>query len=170
MRTTIPQIFEEVEKTNGKDKKIAVLRSYHSPQLEGMLQINFNPDVKLDLPEGEPPFKKDEKIPIGYSETNLYAEFRRMYIWLEPNINLSKIKKEQLFVQMLEGIHWTESEVVCLAKDKKLETRYKTLTEDLVREAFPNILPPAKPKTIVDIIPVPKKEPKVKKAAVSLKD
>jgi hypothetical protein len=103
MRTTIPQIFEEVEKTNGKDKKIAVLRSYHSPQLEGVLQINFNPDVKLDLPEGEPPFKKDEKIPIGYSETNLYAEFRRMYIWLEPNINLSKIKKEQLFVQMLEG-------------------------------------------------------------------
>ena len=65
MRTTIPQIFEEVEKTNGKDKKIAILRSYHSPQLEGTLQINFNPDVKLDLPEGEPPFKKDEKIPIG---------------------------------------------------------------------------------------------------------
>ena len=60
MRTTIPQIFEEVEKTNGKDKKIAVLRSYHSPQLEGVLQINFNPDVKLDLPEGEPPFKKDD--------------------------------------------------------------------------------------------------------------
>jgi hypothetical protein len=93
-----------------------------------------------------------------------------MYIWLEPNINLSKIKKEQLFVQMLEGIHWTESEVICLAKDKALETRYKTLTEDLVREAFPNILPPAKPKTVVDIIPVLKKESKAKKAAVSLKD
>ena len=70
---------------------------------------------------------------------------------------------------MLEGIHWTESEVICLAKDKNLETRYKTLTEDLVREAFPNILPPAKPKTIVDIITVPKKESKAKKSAVSLK-
>ena len=144
MRTTIPQIFEEVEKTNGKDKKIAVLRSYHSPQLEGVLQINFNLDVKLDLPEGEPPFKKDEKIPIGYSETNLYAEFRRMYIWLEPNVNLNKFRKEQLFVQMLEGIHWTEAEAVCLAKDKKLQTKYKSLKEELVREAFPGLLPEKK--------------------------
>jgi len=141
MKTTIPQIFEEVEKASGKDSKVRVLRAYDHPILRGMLQINFDPTVTLDLPEGEPPFKKDITIPLGYSETNLFAEFRRMYVWIDRNINVTRIKKEQLFIQLLEGIHWTEAEAVCLAKDKKLQTKYKTLKEDIVREAFPNLLP-----------------------------
>jgi hypothetical protein len=64
-----------------------------------------------------------------------------MYVWLDPNINLTRLKKEQLFIQMLEGIHWSEAEALCLAKDKKLQTKYKSLKEDIVREAFPNLLP-----------------------------
>ena len=123
MKTTIPQIFEEVEKASSKESKVKVLRAYDHPILKGMLQINFDPNVKLDLPEGEPPFKKDTAVPVGYSETNLFAEFRRMYVWLDPNINVTRIKKEQLFIQMLEGIHWSEAEAVCLAKDKKLQTK-----------------------------------------------
>jgi hypothetical protein len=69
------------------------------------------------------------------------------------------MRKEQLFTQMLEGIHWTEAEAVCLAKDKKLQTKYKSLKEDLVREAFPHILPAKK-----------KLEPTPKKKVASLKD
>lgn len=159
MKTTIPQIFEEVEKAGSKESKIKVLRSYESPVLVGILQVNFNPDVKILLPEGEPPFKKDTSIPVGYSETNLYTEWRRMYIWLDENINLTKMRKEQLFTQMLEGIHWSEAEAVCLAKDKKLQTKYKSLKEDLVREAFPNILPAKK-----------KAEPAAKKKTASLNE
>jgi hypothetical protein len=163
MKTSIPQIFEEVEKAPNKETRVKVLRAYNHPVLRGILQINFNPDVKLALPEGVPPYKRDEKIPAGYSETNLFSEFRRMYIWLDPNINLTKIKKEQLFIQLLEGIHWTEADILCLAKDKKLQTKYKTLKEDIVREAFPDALPPPKPKEEV------KKEPTAKKEKVSLK-
>jgi hypothetical protein len=61
---------------------------------------------------------------------------------LEPNVTLPKLKKEALFVNMLEGIHWTEAEALCLAKDCKLQTRYKSLREDIVREAFPKALTP----------------------------
>jgi hypothetical protein len=161
-KTSIPQIFDEVNRAPTRAAKIAALRAYDHPILRGMLQINFNPEVKLQLPAGTPPYKRDEKIPAGYSETNLFAEFRRMYIWLDPNINLNKMKKEQLFIQMLEGIHWTEADDLCLAKDKKLETKYKTIKEDLVREAFPDVLPPTAPKE--------KKEPAAKKEKVSLKD
>jgi hypothetical protein len=78
----------------------------------------------------------------------LYTEWRRFYIWVEPKPELSKVRKEQLFVQMLEGIHWKEAEVVCLAKDKKLHTRYKSLNEKLVRAAFPQLLPPPAPKPV----------------------
>jgi hypothetical protein len=141
MKTTIPQILEEVERAATKEAKIKTFRAYDHPILRGILQINFDPNVKVYLPEGEPPYKKDKEIPIGYSETNLYAEFRRFYIWLDEKINLNRARKEQLFVQFLEGIHWTEAEVICLAKDRKLQTKFKSVKEDLVREAFPNLLP-----------------------------
>jgi hypothetical protein len=96
----------------------------------------------MDLPEGEPPFRKDTDKPIGYNESSLQLELRRFYVWLDPRTNLPKIKKESLFVNMLEGIHWTEAEALCLAKDRKLHTKYKSLKEDMVREAFPLALTP----------------------------
>ena len=157
MKTSIPQIFEEVEKAGSKEAKIKTLRAYDHPILKGMLQINFDPNVKMSLPEGEPPYKKDTSVPAGYSESNLYVEFRRFYIWLQNDVNLTRARKEQLFIQLLEGIHWTEAEAVCLAKDRKLQTKYKSLKEDLVREAFPGLLPHKQ------IIP-PLGEPKAKKA------
>jgi len=141
VKTSIPQIFDEVEKAGSKEAKIKTLRAYDHPILKGMLQINFDPNVKMNLPEGE---------------SNLFVEFRRFYIWLQDDINLTRGRKEQLFIQLLEGIHWTEAEAVCLAKDRKLQTKYKSLKEDLIREAFPGLLP-NKP-----IIP-PLGEPKVKK-------
>lgn len=157
MRTTIPQVFDEVEKAATKESKIRVLRAYDHPVIRNILRMNFDPAIKVYLPEGEPPFKKDTSVPMGYSETNLFAEFRRFYIWLDPNINLTRTRKEQLFVQMLEGIHWTEAELVCLAKDKELTKKYKSLKEDLVRDAFPDLLPPA--------VKVPEKVKSTKKKA-----
>jgi hypothetical protein len=142
MKTTVPQILEEVEKAVGRENKIKVLKAYEHQVLRGILQINYDPRVKVNLPEGEPPFKKDTSIPVGYSESNLYTEFRRFYIWLDAGVNLTKMRKEQLFLQMLEGLHWTESELVCLAKDRKIQTKYKSIKEDLVREAYPDLMPP----------------------------
>jgi len=150
MKTSVPQILEEVERTVGRENKIKVLKAYEHQVLRGILQINYDPRVKINLPEGEPPFKKDTSIPVGYSETNLYTEFRRFYIWLDAGVNLTKMRKEQLFMQMLEGLHWSESELVCLAKDRKIQTKYKSIKEDLVREAYPDLMPP-KVKEVVTV-------------------
>lgn len=170
MRTTIPQILEEVERASSKENKIKVLKSYENPVLRGLLQINFNPAIKIYLPEGEPPFKKDKEVPVGYSETNLFSEWRRFYIWLEEKPNLNKLRREQLFIQFLEGIHWTEAEVVCLAKDRKLQTKFVSVKEDLVREAFPDLLPAPKKPAFKDIEIVDNAEPKkAKKKSPSLK-
>lgn len=142
MRTSIHQVLEEFDKAKSKEAKISVLKAYDHVVLRGILQINYDPRVRINLPEGEPPFKKDTSIPLGYSETNLFTEFRRFYIWLDSTVNLTRMRKEQLFIQMLEGLHWTEAEVVCLAKDRKLNTKYKSLKEDIVREVWPDLLPP----------------------------
>lgn len=138
----VPEILDKFEAAKTKEEKIIVLRENVCDPLLVLLRLNYDHMLKMDLPEGEPPFRKDTDKPIGYSESSLQLELRRFYVWLEPTVSLPKIKKESLFVNMLEGIHWTEAEVLCLAKDRKLQTKYKSLKEDIVREAFPNALTP----------------------------
>jgi hypothetical protein len=142
MHLLVSEILDKFELAKTKEEKIDVLRNNVTDPLLVLLRLNYDHMLKMDLPDGEPPFKKDTDKPIGYSESSLQLELRRFYVWLEPNVNLPKIKKETLFVNMLEGIHWTEAEALCLAKDGKLQTKYKSLKESIVREAFPNAITP----------------------------
>ena len=142
MNLLVPEILDKFEVAKTREEKIAVLKNNVTDPLLVLLRLNFDHMLKMDLPEGEPPFRKDTDKPIGYNESSLQLELRRFYVWLEPSTNLPKLKKESLFVSLLEGIHWTEAEALCLAKDRKLHTKYKSLKEDMVREAFPLALTP----------------------------
>jgi len=51
---------------------------------------------------------------------------------------LSSIRRESMFINLLEGLHPLEAEVLCLVKDKKLSDKYK-ITQDVVAEAYPQI-------------------------------
>ena len=140
MNILVSELFALIEKTEDRQQKINLLRQYDTGIVRFVLSLNFNPEFNLLLPEGKPPYRKLDK-PIGYQTTTLLLEWRRMYIWQQPNINLSKTKKESLFIEMLEGLHESEAELLCAAKDGEMETVYKSITEDLVREAYPNIFP-----------------------------
>ena len=142
MNLLVPEVLDLVEKAKNKADKVQVLKQNETPGVRGILRLNFDTNVKFDLPEGEPPYKKDKDRPIGYQPANLITEVKRFYIWVDPKQNISRLRKEQLFVEMCEGLHYTEAEVLCLAKDRKLKERYKSLNEDLVREAFPGLIPP----------------------------
>lgn len=142
MSLLVPEILAKFEEAKSREEKVRVLQDNVTDPLLVLLRLNYDHMLKMDLPDGEPPFKKDTDKPIGYSESSLQLELRRFYIWLEPNVNLPRIKKESLFVSMLEGIHWSEAEALCLAKDRKLHKKYKSLKEDIVREAFPAALTP----------------------------
>ena len=142
MNLLVPEVLDLVEKAKNKADKVQVLKQNETLGVRGILRLNFDTNVKFDLPEGEPPYKKDKDRPIGYQPANLITEVKRFYIWVDPKQNISRLRKEQLFVEMCEGLHYTEAEVLCLAKDRKLKERYKSLNEDLVREAFPGLIPP----------------------------
>ena len=140
MNLLISEILNNFEAAKTRQEKLTILKQNDTPVLRTIMRLNFDPKLKMDLPEGEPPFKKDLDKPIGYHETNLIQEYRRFYIWLTPQQNLPKFKKETLFVSMLEGLHWSEAEVLVLAKDGKLNTKFKSLKEDMVREVYLNCL------------------------------
>lgn len=142
MNLLLSEILDLVDKAKTRNEKVALLKQHELPVLRGLMKINFHPDVRMDLPDGEPPFRKEESKPAGLQETTLQLEYRRFYIWLDPNQQLPKVKKEKLFIELLEGLHLSEAELLCLVKDKKLNKRWKTIKEDIVREAYPQILPP----------------------------
>ena len=141
MRYNIHEIFEFVEKEKNAQERVAILKKNDSKVLRDLLKMNFDPAIKFDLPEGSPPYKTDKNIPVGMGESNIFVEARRLYIFMPEKV-LSSMKKEMLFIEMLEGLHYLEAEMLIAVKDKCLQKKYKGLSEKVVRDAFPDLLPP----------------------------
>lgn len=123
----IPEILEEVNKDVSKLKNYA-----DNIALKIVFQYAFIPEKKFDLPEGAPPYKKDA-APIGMTPTNFIQDIRRWYIFTKEK-ELSKVKKEQLFIQLLESIHPSEAELLIAVKDQKLNSLYRNITSEVVSQ------------------------------------
>ncbi len=132
------EILEYVSKQRSKAKKVEALKEYKCDALKSLLIWNFDDTVISMLPEGVVPYEKNE-VPVGTDHTSLRKEYRNLYHFVKGgNDGLSKTRRESMFIQVLEGLHPTEADILCLVKDKQLHTVYK-LNRDLVEEAFPDI-------------------------------
>ena len=132
----ISEIFTKINNAKDKPKKIEVLRQYDSPGMRMILKGAFDPKIEWDLPEGTPPYIANE-APAGTEHTYLEVEAKRLYNFaVGGNDQLNKIRKETLFIQMLEGLHASEAKVLIDVKNKSLNKTYKGLTSDMVKEAF----------------------------------
>ena len=134
----VHEILSHVSKQRSVAKKVDALKEYRNDALTAILIWNFDDTVQSLLPEGEVPFNKNE-VPVGTDHTSLRKEWRNLYHFVKGgNDKLSKTRRESMFIQMLEGLHPEEAEIICLVKDKNLGTKYK-LTKEQVSKAFPDI-------------------------------
>ena len=134
----IHEVLELVSKQRTKAKKIDLLREYRDDALTAILIWNFDETVKSAMPEGQVPFKSND-VPIGTDHTSLRREWRQLYHFVKGgNSSLSGLRRETMFIQMLEGLHPKEAEIICLTKDKRLTEAYK-VSYDVVKEAYPDI-------------------------------
>ena len=134
----LSEVLAKVSKQRTKAKKIQVLKENESLHLKSVLIWNFDDTVVSVLPEGPVPYDKNE-APAGTEHTYLAHEHKVLYNFIKGgNDFLKPVKREQLFLQLLEGLHEDEAEVICLMKDKKLTDKYK-ITKTVVTEAFPDI-------------------------------
>jgi hypothetical protein len=75
----------------------------------------------------------------GRGRTTLRREFKHFYHFLKGgNDGMNQLRRESMFIDILEGLHPLEAEILCLVKDKKLETKYK-ITKEIVSTAYPDI-------------------------------
>lgn len=137
MRKSISSILKTVSEGKTVNDKVALLQQLATEPVLIILKYAFDPSIKFILPEGAPPYKPCEFLD---QEGRLYAELRRLYLFVEGgNPSLTKVKREFLFIQLLESIDKQDAELLCAVKDKKLP--YKGLTVSVVKKAFPGLLP-----------------------------
>ena len=134
----IHEILNLVEEQKTKAKKIDILREYRDDSLTAILIWNFDDSVVSAVPEGQVPYKENE-VPVGTDHTSLRREWKNLFHFIKGgNDSLSALRRETMFIQMLEGLHPEEAKIICLVKDKNLTQTYN-LTQDIVAEAFPDI-------------------------------
>jgi len=161
------EVLDLVSKQRSKEKKIEVLKKYEEMSLKIVLIWNFDESVVSALPEGDVPYSSydEQTVNSGTLSTKISQETRAMYdqgsfslgvtdqqgrttIRKEAknfyffvkggNDAMNKMRKESMFINLLQGLHPLEAEILCLVKDKKLTDKYK-LTQDVVAEAYPDI-------------------------------
>ena len=161
------EILDLVSKQRTKGKKIEVLRKYEELPLKVILIWNFDESVVSILPPGEVPYtgyddqnvykggvssKISEEVrsmhsqgnfSLGVSDqqghTTIRRESRHFYRFVKGGDDgLNNLRRESMFINILEGLHPLEAEIVILCKDKKLGEVYK-ITKEIVAEAYPDI-------------------------------
>ena len=134
----IHEILDLVGEQRTKAKRVEILQEYRDDSLTAILIWNFDDRVQAAVPDGQVPYKENE-VPVGTDHTSLRREWRQLFHFVKGgNSTLSSLRRETMFIQMLEGLHPKEAEIIFLVKDKKLTAVYK-LTYDVVKEAYPDI-------------------------------
>ena len=137
--TYTPSFAEVLKKVNNaktKDKKIQVLKKHDNDSLRMVIKSSFDPKIKWVLPEGAVPYKPND-APDGTEHTLLSQEAKRLYHFIQGADNVTpRAQKENMYIQMLEGLHRDEAEVLVYAKDKILHQKYKGLSHEVVKTAF----------------------------------
>jgi hypothetical protein len=158
------EILELVSKQRSNAKKIEVLKTYEHDSLKAILIWNFDDSVISLLPEGDVPYAGTSEQTVysgslsenlareaaggesatgqdlnGRARTSLRREYQNLYHFVKGgNDTLTTVRREMMFINILEGLHPKEAELLIITKDKKLTDKYKITLEN-VKEAYPEI-------------------------------
>tara|TARA_B100001250_G_scaffold81758_1_gene67454 strand:+ start:57 stop:524 length:468 start_codon:yes stop_codon:yes gene_type:complete len=135
----LSEVLRKVSNAKTKDEKIKILRDNNSAALRALLIWNFDESILSAMPEGDVPYTPND-APAGTDHTRLSHEYKGFYRFCKGGDNrLPGMKKESMFIQLLEGLHADEAELVVLVKDGQLNKKYKRITKAVVSGAFPQI-------------------------------
>ena len=138
-RLLISEILRKVSNAKTKKEKVDLLREFNTPALRMLLIWNYDDSVISEIPEGDVRYTPNE-APVGTDHTRLEQEYRGFYRFVKGgDPKLKGLKRESMFIQLLEGLSNEEAELLCLVKDGKLTSKYKRITKAVISEAFPSI-------------------------------
>ena len=160
------EVLELASKQRSNVKKVEVLKTYDDASLKTILIWNFDETVISLLPEGDVPYastgeqtsysgtlssKVNDAVfkmnelgsnslgSMDQGKSSIRKEYQMFFNFVKGGNNgLSSLRRETMFINILQGLHPKEAELLCLVKDKKLTDKYK-ITFENVKESFPDI-------------------------------
>ena len=118
------EILDLAHEQKTDQDKVKVLQEYANDALKTLLIWNFDESIISLLPTGEVPYQPNES-PLGVDHSSLRRDYKNLYNFVKGgNDSLSKIRRETIFIQILESLHPNEADVLVLVKDKNLEDKY----------------------------------------------
>lgn len=160
------EVLNLVSKQRTNAKKVEILRKYEDPSIKSLFIWNFDESIISMLPQGEVPYASTKEQnsfsgtvsgnvqdavnkmnemgsnSIGINDqgrTTIRKEYTVFYNFVRGgNDGLSSLRRETMFIDLLQGLHPLEAEILILVKDKKLQSKYK-ITKDIISEAYPDI-------------------------------
>jgi hypothetical protein len=161
------EVLGAASKQRTKARKIEVLQRYAHNSIMALFIWNFDETAISALPPGDVPYgntREDnsmtgtlsDKINDAVDKMNemgsaslgsqdqgkasIRKEYTKFYNFLKGgNPSLSNLRRETMFINILEGLHPLEAEILVLVKDKRLTEKYK-ITKDVVSAAYPQIV------------------------------
>jgi hypothetical protein len=133
MRLSIAEIVNKATELKTVDEKVEWLRKHDNSALRTVLKYMYDKNIEFLIPDTPPPWKKNSYVGV---EGMLYNEARRLRIFIKGGgyDNLNQIKREQLFISLLEDIDNADAELLCkMIAQKPL----KGLSKNVVVKAFP---------------------------------
>ncbi len=146
MTKSLHEIFTEVDEVTSTAKKAQILQDNESDGLKIVLRGAFDTGIEWLVPDSKPPYQPNDAPDYDLADLQLAQEAKKIGRFAtfngEPTTqgkDLTKTRREVLFIQLLEGLHTTEAEILLSMVNKKLN--YKGLTAKLSNKAFPDLIP-----------------------------
>ena len=162
------EVFDLVSRSRTKQKKIEILKKYDDSSLRRIFVWNFDQSIVSILPEGPVPYvgydeqntysgtlttkisqevrkmHESGNFSLGASDqqghTTIRRESKHFYHFVKGgNDGINSIRRETMYINILQGLHPLEAEILVLVKDNQLETKYK-ISKDIISAAYPNIV------------------------------
>lgn len=137
MKLSVAEILKNADQLDSLQKRREYLLKNDVPAVRHILKCVYDPKIKFLLPPGKNvPYKPSE---FQDQQGRLYTEIRKFYLFIDGGHNsLTKLKREQLFIDLLESIDPQDANMIVHVKDKKLP--FKNITRALVERTFPGLI------------------------------
>ena len=134
------EVFAMVNEAKNIDDRAEILQKHATFAIKTILQANYKSSVVFELPEGAPPYREQPPV-AGLQYRHIEkAIYDLGYLVKGAKRNIGAVKREVLFIKLLETCHPADAKIIIAMKDKKLVDLYPKLTEALVKKAFPTLI------------------------------
>jgi|DEB0MinimDraft_4_1074332.scaffolds.fasta_scaffold01271_11 hypothetical protein len=133
------EILDKVSSAKTRKDKIDILQKNNIMPIRDVLRGTFDPNIQWNLPSGDVPYTPNKEESYPSTLLKQHMKFKYFVRGLRESENLNSIKREKMFIEICESVHPEDARILVSMINKKPPV--KGLTEKLVKEAYPDLIP-----------------------------